>query len=135
MQTDTHTYDGKLHERKKEIEVFLTKIRNQPFQKKYDQLISLKDKIPLTKIQAHYFMNLIISDYKTYPNLGGQNYDPTNDLHAEDLLCIFSHIYELEDTDKKDAIQMLCIQLEDMATGFCPQGRTTRLFQLVIAFL
>jgi len=62
-----------------------------------------------------------------------KNWDPTNQIHATDLLRLL--LYKIEtlqvEEDKKEWIQMLEEQLLDMVhLGPCPQGRTIRLWQL-----
>lgn len=57
------------------------------------------------------------------------NYDPTNNLNADDLLCL-----TVAKCSEQDFRQEMDIQLADMVTGDCPQGRTHRLYQLLLAF-
>lgn len=58
------------------------------------------------------------------------NIDHTNHLVADDLICL-CWVYR----ENPEFISVLEIQLLDMITGFCPQGRTHRLFQTLLAFL
>ncbi len=58
------------------------------------------------------------------------NYDPINKMDAIDLLY---GIYIIS-LDNKDIIPILSEQLNDMRTGFCPQGRTIRLIQIIFSF-
>lgn len=81
----------------------------------------LKDKITP---KAFIYLHGIIKDYGT-----SKNYDPTNKLSADDLLYLTS--YHLHD---ETFIILLIEQLENMEAGFCEQGRTHRLFQLILAF-
>lgn len=57
------------------------------------------------------------------------NYDASNDIWAEDLLSLM--MVMLENTAFLDQLEE---QLCDMRTGFCPQGRTTRLWQVTLSF-
>lgn len=57
------------------------------------------------------------------------NHDPSNSLCADDLIVAC-----WEHRMNEDFMRELEAQLEDMRTGFCPQGRTHRLFQLLAAF-
>ena len=36
--------------------------------------------------------------------------------------------------NNKDFFDDFVLQLQDMVTGFCPQGRITRLFQILILY-
>ena len=81
----------------------------------------LKDKITSNAF-AH--LDVMIKDYGT-----DKNYDKTNNICGVDLLYLIS--YHL---DNKDFIILLNEQLENMSSGFCQQGRTHRLFQLVLTF-
>jgi hypothetical protein len=59
----------------------------------------------------------------------GKNYDNSNKINGDELLYMcLNHI------DNEDFIKNLNIQLEDMSNGLCPQGRTHRLYQLLLAF-
>jgi hypothetical protein len=61
-------------------------------------------------------------------------YDPINKIHVHDLLYILEEVckgYE----DCTDLLKMIVEQLEDMSTGLCAQGRTTRLHQLMVSFV
>lgn len=118
MQTlDIHTYDGKLQN--------TLRVNN---------LLSITDKktlastliTPIQKInlESSLLLSKLISDIGT-----GANYDPTNKISADDLLVLCS-----EKKDSVDFIQELIIQLQDMKTGMCSQGRTHRLYQLILAF-
>lgn len=60
---------------------------------------------------------------------GNTNWDDRNGLHACDLLYLVSERASASD----DALALLCAQLHDMRTGMCPQGRTTRLLQVLFA--
>lgn len=73
---------------------------------------------------AKHFLTIIINDMDT-----NSNYDPTNKLKAGDILYkLLIHV------DNADFVKQLEEQLLDLRTGACPQGRSTRLFQLLSAF-
>jgi hypothetical protein len=116
---DTHYYDNKLN--LSELKG-LEKIKHLSFTKKIslanDLLLHLKDIIAIS------FLKKIIVDFGKDSNL-----DKTNELIADDLICLcWFHRNNI------DFIECLETQLNDMSTGFCPQGRTHRLFQILIAF-
>ena len=74
---------------------------------------------------AKNILNTMINDNHSTPN-----YEPQSGLYADDLLklcCKFAN--------NQDFIEELEIQLLDMQSGMCPQGRVTRLYQLLVAFL
>ena len=62
--------------------------------------------------------------------LNNPNYDCANNLYADDLLYL---IYEkASEENNSEYTDLLVANLEEMATGLCPQGRTTRLLQILI---
>lgn len=73
---------------------------------------------------AYEVLKTIIHDKQTE-----KNHDNTNNLCAYKLIHLCHKYY-----DNNDFIQDLEIQLIDMKTGMCAQGRTHRLYQLYIAY-
>lgn len=61
------------------------------------------------------------------------NHDRTSNIRAEPLVKLCYEI--LNHPDDNDFRELLEIQLTEMDTGMCPPGRTTRLYQVVRAFL
>ena len=61
---------------------------------------------------------------------GNPNFDPANNLFACDLLYLLCEKILYDGCEEH--IKLLLTQLDEMATGLCPQGRTTRLFQILI---
>ena len=58
---------------------------------------------------------------------GNQNYSPTDDLHACDLLYL---LYEkIIEEKNEEYLKLILSQLDEMTTGLCAQGRANRLFQ------
>jgi methyltransferase-like protein len=85
----------------------------------------LQKRIPAESIQAINNFQIISS----------QNvYDPSNKIYVFDLLYIVEDLCRKYE-DCSDIIKVLVEQLEDMSTGLCPQGRTTRLYQIVFSFM
>ena len=139
---DTHTYDGKLIERKCNIQDLLDCMSILDTNKKIQMMEKLKMEIfrVSNRRTVLHFMDMIISDFISYGNGKGPNYDPTNNMSADDLLCICHDILFSDDKtaghiDKKDFVEILCLQLDDMASGSCPQGRVARLASVVFSFL
>lgn len=105
---DTHAYDGHLPA----IVVY----ENEDL----TALTQLQTDIEKTNPTVLFFYNEIVKD-----KYSAANYDPTNGLKAYDLLNFLAkHRENFE-------LSTLIEQFEDMRTGFCPQGRTTRLYQIV----
>ena len=78
----------------------------------------------LTSVDAIKMVQLIMKG-------GVENYDVSNNANASDILADICTI----PLEKKE-ISLLEEQLEDnFKLGQCPQGRTTRLFQLYLAFV
>jgi hypothetical protein len=121
---DTHIYDGKLDNKS------IPELKDIIFLSNEEKKIKCMDvyngyiKKERNKISIHFLMK-IIDDIGTE-----QNYDPTNSLRAEDLLVLCSNF-----RSNDDFLNELEIQLIDMQSGFCSQGRTHRLFQLVKCYL
>lgn len=132
LSTDTHSYDNKLRERKKLINSQLERISLIPrgdkltfFGALYDALTSQKGFDGMTN--ANY--RTIIRDYEMCNN--SANYDPTNDFFAIDLLYLCGELCFRPGEIGLDTCEMLNIQLSEMTSGMCPQGRTARLFQVI----
>lgn len=71
---------------------------------------------------------------KVIPN---PNYDPSNDFFACDLLYLcYQKLEDCTDPVLYAAItEQLVTQLIDMLTGLCPPGRTSRLYQVLLAYV
>ena len=119
---NTHNYDGRL-----DISLLpdLATISELTIEEKIKRgrdiraiAVDVFDSIPLK------YLDLIISSIGTASNV-----DHTNGLVADDLLCI-CWVYR----ENPNFMIELETQLNDMSTGFCPQGRTHRLFQVLVAF-
>lgn len=63
---------------------------------------------------------------------GQGNYDNANNLYADQLLYACYLLLVNKNFDK-DLLVQLAIQLDEMSSGMCPQGRTTRLYQVLYA--
>jgi hypothetical protein len=123
---ETHSYDGRWQNT-------LEQVRRDPLFQKAERMASelgstsemftLYSK--LTKGQQYF--NMIAS--------GQGNWDSANGIDAKVLLCFLSVLLD-EDRikEKEDMFRVLSEQLQDMSTGPCPQGRTTRLIQVIFSF-
>lgn len=123
---NTHTYDGNLaHELLHHP--LLTLVHNWTREQKFKCGLEL---LLLIRTQSKpnrslRFLKGIISSIGTSANI-----DTSNNLIADDLLCLAWLL-----RNEESFLSELQVQLIDMATGFCPQGRTHRLFQVILAFI
>tara|TARA_R100000750_G_scaffold62711_2_gene57568 strand:+ start:927 stop:1424 length:498 start_codon:yes stop_codon:yes gene_type:complete len=109
--------------------------------------IKLSDKDP----RALSCLNCIIKDYNTFgrnksievetidpkdknkkitKSITNNNYDPSNDLFACDLLYLCGEL-----TDNEDFLDELVTQFIDMSSGLCNPGRCTRLYQILLPYI
>lgn len=134
-KTLTHTYDGKLEQTKLQLleDIFrVSQISKSDKLNAFGHLRLELQKYPLPQPAQRCFEAI----FQTFSQMGhvpsGGNYDPTNDLFADDLLYLcFERVVKYQDAD---FAQAFILQLGDMALGLCAQGRTTRLFQILLAF-
>lgn len=130
---ETHTYDNCLHECKKELQDHISRSRQIDKSEKLQSFLTLLKELNSAPIQAQQNLNTIIQDFDRLGTGIGPNYDPTNDLDASDLLYLCCELCNNE-LCKEGARDLFVIQLFEMSSGMCPQGRTTRLFQIVSSF-
>lgn len=125
--TDTHFFDGKMSDIIHHIRCEINRVRNIPNPVRIDAFNALLTKmrglqdIPLTPGAVHCFCAI--------SSMNG-NYDPVNNLDAGDLLYLLYEKIVLENSHEHASL--LAAQLDDMTSGLCPQGRTTRLLQILI---
>lgn len=115
---NTHSYDGKIN-----TSLLSYNILSIEDKQELGAKLLIKAKEVMSHTAVNYLENII-------SNIGTQsNIDITNNLTADDLIPLCLIYY-----DNQEFMKILEEQLEDMATGFCPQGRTHRLFQVIVAF-
>lgn len=120
-KTNTHYYDKNISQET------LSKIGTFPKTNKLEKFKELRyDIIKCGNLTALKYYDLMIT---SYINNDGSNYDPINKIDCADLLYLISKKYNQE------LLPILVEQLEDMKTGFCPQGKTIRLLQIIGSFL
>lgn len=137
ISLNTHAYDGKLGQ-------WISKIQG-----KLDEAGSISE---IEKKRVFEVLHLRLKEYPEFdtaaercfkavngctPLHGSGNYDNKNNLYADDLLYICAMLVLSDDnevvTDAREGmLGVLCMQFHDMATGLCPQGRTTRLLQAYV---
>lgn len=145
-QLNTHSYDGKLNIDQLPDLILLNKLSLEEKKNRGFQLIDVAKGLvtntlvtntlvticQTSDITTYYTMNIIALSFleNIVASMGTpSNIDNTNGLVADDLICIcWVYRYNIE------FMRLLEMQLIDMATGFCPQGRTHRLFQTLLAF-
>ena len=112
---NTHSYDGKIENRLPVININISekKIRGE-------ELLNCAKMNPI----AIKYLTCIVNSIGENTNI-----DNTNHLNADDLISLCWLLKE-----NKDFMKELEIQLLDMQTGNCPQGRTHRLYQILIPF-
>lgn len=129
---NTHTYDGKLDVSLLNDLYYINQLTLLEKRNKGHELLQICGDI---NTEALNYLNKIIDDMGTSNNIDNSHLIIINDntsffLSADDLIC---YCFELK--FNPDFILELEIQLIDMNSGFCPQGRTHRLFQAIIPFL
>lgn len=153
MMIDTHYYDGKLwsefsgspqdiiRDRQSKAKLLSEIDRASIIPNKVEMFRNLQEFLSQNEQTKDYrtaraCLNTIINDSLSDRRGSGPNYDPKNNLHAEDLLYLCAEkILDENFKSRDDFIFIFMIQCEDMRTGMCPQGRTTRLFQTLMMML
>ena len=129
--TQTHFYDKNISkEALGKIQPFLRISNNVKKEEKLSYFDILRKELELVgtdKIGMRHYDQMINS----YKKNDGKNYDPINKLDPIDLLYIIFLIQK----DNKEILIILEEQLIDLRIGFCPQGRSVRLIQIIQAFL
>lgn len=121
---ETHSYDGLLLDRIKKHPI-ISKPRNRVFVEiMYDDFSKKVDSKFFNVLKRSFFDN------------DGKNYDPSNQVTADNIMCcIYEKYCKSNDDAKLDIIKNLKIQLDEMESGDCPQGRCTRLLQVLFPLL
>ena len=131
---NTHFYDKNISkETLEKIKPFVDLSNNISKDEKllsFNELKTYLEKINISTIGMFFYDQMI----KSYINKDSLSYDPINNLDSINLLYIIYLIYH-ESNNNNDILLLLGDQLEDMKTGFCPQGRTIRLLQIINLFL
>ena len=117
---NVHVFDGKVKD-----------LTSLPYEN--NSTISLREVPVLTEVYKQQLYTLINHpNWFTILNEWGSqnNYDGTNNIHAEPLVLLILYLYKQDN----DILVTLLEQLNDMHTGMCPQGRVIRLLQTISAF-
>lgn len=123
ISLETHFYDGKLQDR--------TKIFSQPpDSQEVNEMFSFFE----SQINSVYLSG-IKRDFLISGGVSSNNFDHTNHVDAVSILVAIYQKHKAANTEtQKDLLEILKMQLEEMSSGFCPQGRCTRLLQVFFAF-
>lgn len=124
---NTHFFDGKVAEMVCHIRSDIDKVRTLPSTSKTDAF-----NILLTKMRVDMHIPLTQNALRCFNAIASMvgNYDSPNNLYADDLLYL---LYEKIVIDNShEHASLLASQLDEMISGLCPQGRTTRLLQVLI---
>jgi hypothetical protein len=117
--TDTHAYDGLLSIKQLSNLIDVQELSLEQKKERGNELANI-----LQNPTALKYLREIITCIGS-----SSNFDSSNNMSADDLIAL-CWIYRYN----PNFINELEIQLSDMSSGFCPQGRTHRLFQLILAF-
>lgn len=143
-QLDVHHYDGMLGNEMTIIREFLSnKVSSNIKLDTVNNFVAdiLQFNLPEKDNACNNYLRAIVSQWGT-----ARNYDPTNNITAEDMIYIcaleFNNMKKLFCSDDdfvhntllQDFCRELFIQLSDVQTGGCPQGRATRLWQIVYGY-
>lgn len=129
---NTHYYDGKLS--KLYTVDFINKLEEVSKIQKETKIACFQKLVSLVKTkQGLRNLQTIIRDLEKFGRSeNSPNYDGANKLHTCDLLMICCELLGKDDAEKvDDFLQLFNIQLAEMSSGMCAQGRTTRLFQII----
>ena len=131
---NTHYYDSMLKEQYKELTILQdsnTDFLQIPWTKDlvFGEIEASLDKHPGTprsKESTRNMLNLLKRDGD-----GRANYDPLNHIHTIDILTrTWYYIRKMSSEDQSHFFT----QIQEINDGSCPQGRTTRLFQIYYSF-
>lgn len=119
---NTHYYDGKIKQKYLTIK---SSFNQQPLDletslHEIEELIGKNIKNEKIKQQTLRMLNL-------FKGTSG-NYDRANDIDARELIrYVWTRVREYDSSGQ----QLFLEQLREIKNGTCPQGRTTRLIQLI----
>ena len=124
-----HFFDDKLGSVAEWVRPDINRVTLIPPEEKRKAFEILRQHISKFPFQVPEAMN----SFYAVSNLGdSSNIDPITNISACDLLYILYERIVLENNE--DCLDTLIIQLTDMQTGMCSQGRVTRLLHTVVMF-
>jgi len=124
-----HFFDDKLGSVAEWVRPDINRVKLIPPHKKREAFEILKNRIINFPFQVPEAMN----SFNAVSNLDDTtNVDPITGISACDLLYMLYERIIIENSE--DCLDTLIIQLTDMQTGMCSQGRVTRLLQTIVMF-
>lgn len=120
---EVHSYDNKLNEEISIYQNLLTYAKNISTNQKNELFLKFEEYLSDDLAKKYYIILIDQND--------NSNFDLINKLNSNDLLFLIIEYLEKQNFKDNSLIDILTIQLQDMATGFCSQGRSIRLFQIV----
>lgn len=130
VSSDTHHYDGKL--KVHPLIGIITEQQQVTVEEKRRLFIRLIEDVRLNPIiNTKYRSTAIQAISKINQDIHKPpNHDKTNDIYADDILYLICK--RIDETKDLDILVYLAEQLSDIITsGSCPQGRSTRVFQVL----
>ncbi|MEX0596282.1 MAG: hypothetical protein WD512_07255, partial [Candidatus Paceibacterota bacterium] len=122
---NTHHYDGQLHTLYREIEGM---VKDPPsLETTYQEISELINSLLADDKKARKDTHNILNILRTSTGTSA-NYDGSNNINVDKLLpLVWACVKEYDNSAKIIFLE----QIQEMRNGLCPQGRTTRLIQLV----
>jgi hypothetical protein len=124
MASNVHSYDGKL-------------VATSQLFRKY----LIKTDRYLLPIVASRLRHHSSATTLSKSNLGkilrqeeNHNYDPFTQLDCRDLLALVESLW-IQTEEKDTFLELVNLQLAEMSSGMCPQGRVYRLMQVLLPYL
>jgi hypothetical protein len=129
-QLDLHFYDHKISG----ASLLTTDYNVEKLEQGFNRISPM---VPPDKPNILHNLLIIINEYRCRGREKNScNYDQSNDCYACELLSICFDILFKGDRTEEDFSLLLSLfleQIDDMSTGLCPPGRTTRLVQFVLS--
>lgn len=129
---NTHFFDGKMSAVISSIQPEIDRVQSLSQTEKSKGFAELEAKLRASSDIGSYpnalrCFSAIASDFASGRR---GNYDSANKLNAEDLLYLLYEKIVLEKNEEYENLTL--VQLDEMISGLSPQGRTTRLLQVLV---
>jgi len=134
---DTHFYDKNISkEILDKLQILIDNSKDISYDDKLNAFYQIIEKFKTSNKIIIYFLDQIVQTFinnnrDKKQDSNNKNYDSINKLETTDLLYI---VYLISQKDE-NILSMLKEQIIDLQTGFCPQGRTIRLVQIIMPYL
>jgi hypothetical protein len=133
-KTNVHYYDGKICKDTQEYLALKNICGIHPDEK---ALLIIKFGVSLGHFQIsgnnptnmNYFNTMLAGIGST------NNYDPTNEMSADDILYMCANEwFNIPKENRTCIAEEFFLAMADMSSGFCPQGRVDRIWQVAVAY-